>query len=223
MHKLLLKQHNTSGLKYLCYTKKKDHETYKGSGKYWREHVNTHGYDVTTTLLYETESYEEFVKYATEYSLQQNIVEDESWANLRIEDGAGGDTVSDKMWITNGSEERYILKDNPIPIGWKLGRCNSAFNDASKQKELASRVDTKARAKKLKDAWDSGKFIRDHSKCGVSGDNNPAKRPEVREKIRTSALNRETITCPKCGKTGKKSPGMYKWHFDNCNYDNDNN
>lgn len=223
MHKLLLKEHNITKLKYLCYTQKDDHISYKGSGKYWRRHIKTNGYDVTTTLLFATDSYDEFVKHAIQFSIDNNIVEDDNWANLRIEDGAGGDTVSNKMWVTDGTTDKYILKSQEIPEGWKRGRCKCVFNDANKQKEFANRVDVKSRANKLKDAWESGRFVRDHSKCGTSGDNNPAKRTEVREKIRNSALNRESVTCPICGKIGKKSPGMYKWHFDNCKYDNSNN
>lgn len=71
------------------------------------------------------------------------------------------------------------------------------------------------------------------------GDNNPAKRPEVRKKlskpgknnpffnhshteefkknvsIRFSGIPKEKITCNHCGKEGGKNT-MSRWHFDNC-------
>lgn len=38
---------------------------------------------------------------------------------------------------------------------------------------------------------------------------------ETRKRMSESALKREKLTCPKCGKTGSPS-NMKRWHFDNC-------
>lgn len=52
----------------------------------------------------------------------------------------------------------------------------------------------KKRGNAIKNAWNEGKFDkRDHSKCGTKGDDNPAKRPEVKQKIKESALLRSKI------------------------------
>lgn len=66
----------------------------------------------------------------------------------------------------------------------------------------------------------------------IQGENNPAKRPEVREKIRKSMSGKsksdahkqsmrnrpqdtEVLTCPHCGKTGDYK-NMNRWHMDRC-------
>jgi hypothetical protein len=202
MHKLLIKTHNDTGLKYLCYTKKKNHDSYKGSGKYWLRHLKTHGNNITTELILETEDYDEFRKVAVQKSVELNIVESNEWANLRIEDGDGGDTVSNKRWITNGVTDKYALITEDLPAGWRLGRSKCVFNDPKKQAEFASRIDPKKRGMSIKAAWDSGKFDkRDHSKCGNSGDENVAKRPEVKEKIRQAALKTSDVRSERAKKT----------------------
>ncbi len=85
---LYLKTHNKTGLKYLGKTER-DPYTYQGSGKLWKKHINKHGYDVTTEILFETTDLEEFRKVGLEYSEKLNIVESEEFANLMVEYGDG--------------------------------------------------------------------------------------------------------------------------------------
>lgn len=186
-HKLMIKTHNITGLKYLCYTRKKDHDSYNGSGKVWKSHLEEHGYNFSTELIFETEDIEEFKKVSIQKSNEYDIINSNEWANLKNEEGDGGDTVSNKRWITDGAVDRYINKDDDIPLGWKLGRSNCVFNDKNKQREFSQRIDTSERSKSIKRAWAEGKMdSRDNSKCGVRGDLNPANRLEVREKISIS-------------------------------------
>ena len=49
MFYLYLKTHNKTGLKYLGYTKN-DPMKYKGSGKYWSNHIKIHGNDVLSLI-----------------------------------------------------------------------------------------------------------------------------------------------------------------------------
>lgn len=86
---LYLKTHNKTGLKYLGKTIS-DPYKYQGSGKVWKRHINKHGYDVTTTVLYQCEDKEEFKKFALEYSKKLNIVESKEFANIVPEAGDGG-------------------------------------------------------------------------------------------------------------------------------------
>lgn len=58
MYYLYVKTHNKTGLKYLGYTKNDPNE-YKGSGKHWIRHIKTHGDDISTELLLETDNKEE--------------------------------------------------------------------------------------------------------------------------------------------------------------------
>lgn len=136
----MIKTHNITGLKYLCYTQKEDHITYRGSGKLWKRHIKEHGYDVKTEVIFQSELYEDFVKVAKEYSEKYDVVANASWANLKTEEGDGGDTVSNKHWITNGIDDKYDLKTNPVPDGWKKGRSNCVFKDSSKQKQFNLRA-----------------------------------------------------------------------------------
>lgn len=195
-HKLMIKTHNKTGLKYLCYTKSEGsiYDSYKGSGKLWKSHLKKHGDDITTELIFETDNYENFKNYAIKKSIELDIVSSSEWANLKKEEGDGGDTVSNKRWITDGKKDKFINKDLQIPIGWKYGRSNCIFNDSEKQKEFNKRIDRKKQSSSMKLSWKEGKMDkRDHSKCGIKGDNNPAKRKEVREKIRQAALNDGSI------------------------------
>ena len=88
---LYLKTHNKTGLKYLGKTVT-DPYTYLGSGKRWRQHLAKHGNDITTKVLLETEDNQELATVGLYYSNLWNIVEDQSFANMRPETGDGGDT-----------------------------------------------------------------------------------------------------------------------------------
>ena len=194
-HKLMIKRHNITGLRYLCYTRRegKDYDEYTGSGKFWRKHLKKYGEDISTRLIYKTTNYEDFKAYAIKISIKLNIVESNEWANLKIEHGDGGDTVSNKRWITDGKVNKYILKTDELPSGWRYGRSNCVFNDPNKQSEFSGRSDRKKAGKSIKRAWDEGKFDkRDHSKCGTKGDQNPSKRPEVKKKMSDSWIGRDT-------------------------------
>ena len=89
---LYLKQHNKTGLKYFGKTIK-DPETYNGSGIYWTNHLAQHGNDVSTIWKQLFTDKEELTKFALDYSVKNNIVESNEYANLKPEDGLmGGDT-----------------------------------------------------------------------------------------------------------------------------------
>lgn len=90
MYYLYVKTHNITGLKYLGQTKQSDPNIYKGSGKYWKNHINIHGYDVTTEILFQTNSKIELIEKGIYYSKLWNIVESKEWANLTEENGYGG-------------------------------------------------------------------------------------------------------------------------------------
>ncbi len=89
---LYLKQHNKTGLKYFGKTVKNP-ETYKGSGVYWNRHLEVHGNDVITVWSKLFTDEQELNAFALEFSKNNNIVESNEYANLKLEDGLmGGDT-----------------------------------------------------------------------------------------------------------------------------------
>ena len=97
---LYLKTHNKTGLKYLGKTVR-DPYLYNGSGVYWSKHLEKHGNDIHTDILFETTCKEEFKKVATEISEKLNIIESAEFANMTIEQGQGG--------ITQTGEEHHLF------------------------------------------------------------------------------------------------------------------
>ena len=101
---LYLKTHNKTGLKYIGKTIRNP-KTYKGSGKYWVRHLKKHGNDVTTEILKECITKEELKQWGLYYSKLWNIIENPNFANLKFEEGDGGDTSKTenyKEWINSG-------------------------------------------------------------------------------------------------------------------------
>jgi hypothetical protein len=88
---LVKKIHKITGLKYLCKTIRKDWDRYPGSGHYWKRHLKIHGKHFDTELLRECNTPEELKEWGIYYSKLWNIVESDEWANLKQEEGDGGD------------------------------------------------------------------------------------------------------------------------------------
>lgn len=78
---LYIKTHNKTGLKYFGKTISRDPVKYKGSGVYWRDHLNKYGNDVTTEIYGYFTDEETCRKAALEFSETNNIVESAIWAN----------------------------------------------------------------------------------------------------------------------------------------------
>lgn len=58
---LYKKTHLVTGLNYLGKTISKDPHKYRGSGKYWLNHIKKHGYLVNTEILKECQTSEELI------------------------------------------------------------------------------------------------------------------------------------------------------------------
>lgn len=102
MFYLMIKTHNTTGLKYLCKCTDKDPYKYKGSGTYWKRHLRQHGYDISTEVVYESEDIAEFNKICLEYSNKFDVKMSEEWANLILETGLDGGTTHNNPYWLNG-------------------------------------------------------------------------------------------------------------------------
>jgi hypothetical protein len=126
MFYLLIKTHSKTGLKYLCKTNRKDYSKYKGSGVYWKDHLQVHGKEHTTELLKECATNDEVKVWGQYYSNLWNIVEAKDasgkkiWANLVPEEGQGMSSEIGKL-IQNRPEVkakniagvREFYKNNP--------------------------------------------------------------------------------------------------------------
>ena len=186
MYYLYVKTHLKTGLKYLGYTKKNPY-TYRGSGHYWLLHIEKHGYDVWTNIIFQTEIKTQIKEEGLYYSKLWNIVESEEWANLIEENGSGNATKGKRAWITNGTQDIFAIREDKLPNGWRYGRSKCVFNDSEKQKEFANRCSSETKSRIAKQCWEDGKYA-DRKNYDISGDNNPAKRPGVREKISQTHL-----------------------------------
>lgn len=83
MFRLMIKSHNVTGLNYLCVTERKKYIEYRGSGLYWTRHLKVHGFDISTVLLYESETKsQDFIDTCLYYSDLFSVVESDDWANL---------------------------------------------------------------------------------------------------------------------------------------------
>lgn len=116
---LLIKEHNVTGLKYLCKHEAKSFKDcirYCGSGTYWKRHIKKHGKDLKTTCLFVSENKNDFSKYALLKSLEFDIVKSKEWANLTEERGQGGRIyppeyyrkASTDMWKNNEFREAHL-------------------------------------------------------------------------------------------------------------------
>jgi hypothetical protein len=211
-HKLLIKTHNITGLKYLCYTRKNNINSYLGSGKEWKKHLKKYGNNISTQLIFETNSKKKFIDFSTKKSKELNIVNSKEWSNLKLEAGDGGDTVSDKIWINNGKEERYCLKTNKIPDGWTKGRGpKCVFKNSEFQKELNKRVDRTTIGLKIKAGQQKSEKFKNRKLPDISGDKNPLANPKIRKKHKLSN-NTPEIKKLRSINMKKNKPWLYRYN-----------
>lgn len=85
---LLLKTHNKTGLKYLCFHRGTDESClkYKGSGLYWKKHLRVHGGDIHTEILEKSLNQKYISEKGLYYSKLWDVVESSEFANMVPED-----------------------------------------------------------------------------------------------------------------------------------------
>jgi len=165
-----------AGIKYFGKTTCSDPYLYSGSGVVWRDRIKKYGRDNIKTLWVSDEYTDPFLlqEVALHFSMENNIVESEMWANLRPETGLDGATVGQYS-----GEKSYWFG--------KKGSQHSAYGRIDSE-------DTKKRKGESK-----------------LGDNNPMKRPEMREKMREQHRRTQQSVGennPMYGKKGKDNPNF---------------
>ena len=130
---LYIKQHNLTGLKYFGKTTAKDPIKYKGSGKYWSDHVKQHGNKITTLWCELFDDKKLLVEFALNFSKDNNIIESPSWANLIDENGVDG-------W--HPGQKRKFKKRKPL----------SEEHKAKLKAARAKQIITEETKKKISDA-----------------------------------------------------------------------
>lgn len=132
---LYVKEHTITKLKYFGKTTRKNIESYTGSGKYWKNHINKYGKEYIKTIwisepFYDISLLKEFSIF---FSQEFDIVNSTKWANLREENGFDGAPVGVKH--PDSVTSRFKNKEtNPSGAGFKNSFYGKKHTD--KQKEI---------------------------------------------------------------------------------------
>lgn len=181
---LYVKQHNITGLKYFGKTVRKDPIRYKGSGTYWRRHLDKHGNDVTTVWCQLFTNKDQLTEYALAFSKENNIVESIEWANLEFEDGLSGGGL--KRICT---PETINKRSNALKGKKRTPEQKARMSRA--QKNRPQRIYTDEEKKQIADkisAAHKGKILSDDHKQKLSdifkGKSNGKRTEETKQKMR---------------------------------------
>lgn len=88
---LYVKQHSITGLKYFGKTVSKNPFKYLGSGLRWTRHYKKHGKSNINTLeVWGFDDKNLCQEFAHKFSIKNNIVNSDEWANLKEENGQDG-------------------------------------------------------------------------------------------------------------------------------------
>lgn len=163
MYYLYVKTHNNTNLKYLGYTKQ-DPYKYKGSGVRWNNHIKKHGYDVTTEIIFQSESKEEVAETGRVYSELWDVVGSDNWANLMVESGDGGDT----------SKNIDYKKIDYSVVSERMKKLNASENNPFKNPEFQRKMNERSQVKKTcfhcGRSFDLGNYAQHHGdKCKKKG------------------------------------------------------
>lgn len=193
---LYVKQHNVTGLKYFGKTVRSDPYLYMGSGVKWRAHLTEFGNNVSTIWVRLFETKDELMSYALQFSLDNNIVESNEWANLVIENGKAGGGVTGANKGRKLSEKTKAKMRKPKTEEHKLAMSKAltgrVMSSESREKMSKSRI-----GKKLKPHTEEAKqLIRSHrhsaeTKAKISEASKSKRHSnETKEKIRNANLGR---------------------------------
>jgi hypothetical protein len=134
-----------NGLFYLGKTESKNPHKYIGSGTKWLVEIEKNQYshkDIETWILHKTTNKEDLIDMALYYSRIFNVKESKAWANIKDEEGDGGNTVGGTIVVRKNKQTKHILKhelDQYIQKGWtKSGHTKGLIiiNKENKEKRI---------------------------------------------------------------------------------------
>lgn len=179
---LMVKTHKITGLKYLCQTKRKDPYKYLGSGIAWTTHLTLYGKNIDTEVLAE--------------SVDKQLINDlgracsSLWRVVTSTDDFGNKIWANIIPETGGGPGGKSGPNGRTP--WNKGLTkNTDSRVAEYSKSLSDTIHRNNRP-----AHNKGKTGGTNSQKGIPkpyqcGDNNPARRPESRAKIKTALTGRK--------------------------------
>lgn len=196
------KKHKITGLNYFGKTKQ-DPLSYDGSGVYWSDHLRKHGRLIETVKVWKFNDLSECSKFAIDFSLKNNIVESNDWANLCIENGLdGGDKFSDMN--EDKLKDINLRKSKNIKKSWQNKNRIDA-NVQSARSQWANRTEAEKQ-----------NIFNQISQTLLN--KTPEQRAEIRRKRHETESKRPPTICPHCGKVGKGISNMKRYHLDNCKF-----
>ena len=189
--RLYIKRHTTTGLRYLGKSSRQDILEYVGSGTRWRNHINKYGMsDVVTDWVSDWfNDPHDLQDFALLLSETLEVVESDSWANLKPEtglDGGPGATFSDEERMARSN--RASGENNPMYGTSRSGEENPFY----------------------------GRQHKESSKKQISDNKTGKKMPESHRLARKKhMLSAPKTQCPHCKRL--LDPGNYaKSHGDKC-------
>jgi hypothetical protein len=216
---LYVKTHRDTGLKYLGKTSSTDPYSYPGSGKYWQNHLKSHGDNCETTILKECRSNQEVKEWGIYYSNLWNVVESTEWANLKIEEGDGGrqsDEVRKKTGEKLKGRSPWNKGKTGVQTAWNKGLPSDEQPRFNKPGYWAGKSTWNKGKTGVQTAWNKGLASELNP---LTGRPRPERTPEWSQRISEGNKGvkrpRPKVQCPHCGKVGDQSL-MTRWHFDNC-------
>lgn len=220
------KRHKITGLNYFGKTKGSDPIGYLGSGVYWRSHLTVHGEEVETLQLWEFDNQDECSKFAINFSITNNIVESEDWANLCIEDGIGGGDMLSQLPETR-YKEICEGRSRKTKKSWENRSKDTQANTqseiwANRSETIKNNIFNKISETLIKKSDEERAITLQKRRDTLN------KRTEEdinREKeLRKATLNkRPSLICPHCSLVSKSAVNMRRYHFDNCKLSFGNN
>jgi hypothetical protein len=185
---LMVKTHSKTGLKYLCKTVKKKYEKYLGSGTRWTNHLNVHGNEHTTELIRICYSVDELIHWGRYYSELWNVVEErdklgrKTWANLKPEEGQGYAHGKYNPMKNKVSKKKHLESINKPEIKEKQRTNLKKALATEESKTLRSEIQYEVSQRPEVQLARASYLASDEFKNKMSGENSPAKLPEVRKK-----------------------------------------
>lgn len=179
---LYVKQHNVTGLKYFGRTYQNPMK-YRGSGTRWLNHLRVHGNDVSTIQVWSFNDLEECSDFAVKFSNENNIISDERWANLIIENAKEG-AVYGRVLSEETKAKLKLARAKRGPVSQetrdklRASRLGKRLSEEAKQKVSAAQKGKKLSVSHIESLkrFNTGKILSDEHKAKISATKQKRKR-----------------------------------------------
>lgn len=185
---LLVMEHNITGLKYFCKTAclSRVHR-YKGSGVAWTKHLKQYGFDVKVGVLGFYIEEQRCLDAAKKFSIENNIVVSNEWANSIPETGRGGGCMSGEHNPFFGKKH----KPESIESARKKKIGKSVNKGAYRSPEQRAKISASLKGRKnpaVSKALTGRKLSDSHRENVIKALKGRVVSDETREKIRQASL-----------------------------------